>query len=77
MPEKRVKLRIYGMTCDDCVRTVSSGLKKQDGVLDIRISLKDGIGEVVVDPEKVKAEELLKNKVFTKPSHYKATLIDQ
>jgi copper chaperone CopZ len=77
MSEEKVKLRIYGMTCDDCVRTVSGGLKKQDGVLDIKISLKDGIGEVVVNPEKVKAEELLKNKVFTKPSHYKATLIDQ
>ena len=77
MSEEKVKLRIYGMTRDDCVRTVSGGLKKQDGVLDIKISLKDGIGEVVVNPEKVKAEELLKNKVFTKPSHYKATLIDQ
>lgn len=77
MPEERVKLRIYGMTCDDCVRTVSNGLKNQDGVLDVRISLKDGTGEVNVDSDKVKPEELLKNKVFTKPSHYKATLMDQ
>ena len=77
MSEERVKLRIYGMTCDDCVGAVSRGLKNQAGVLDVRISLQDGIGEVNVDSDKVKPEELLKNKVFTKPSHYKATLMDQ
>ncbi len=77
MSEERVKLRIYGMTCDDCVNTVSRGLKNQDGVLDVKISLKDGTGEVEVDPVKVKPEELLKNRVFSKPSHYRATLIDQ
>ena len=77
MSEERVKLRIYGMTCDDCVNTVSRGLKNQDGVLDVKISLKDGTGGVEVDPVKVKPEELLKNRVFSKPSHYRATLIDQ
>ena len=77
MSEERVELRIYGMTCNDCVNTVSRGLKNQDGVLNVKISLKDGVGEVEVDPVKVKPEELLKNKVFEKPSHYKATLMDQ
>ncbi len=76
MEERKVKLRIYGMTCDDCVATVSHGLKNQDGVKDVRISLKDGTGEVDVDSE-VKPEELLKNKVFGKPTHYRATLMDQ
>ncbi|MGC8562918.1 MAG: heavy-metal-associated domain-containing protein [Thermoplasmata archaeon] len=77
MEERKVKIRIYGMTCDDCVATVSRGLKNQDGVLDVKVSLKDGTGEVDVDLEKVKPEELLKNKVFEKPSHYRATLMDQ
>jgi copper chaperone CopZ len=77
MESERVKLRIYGMTCDDCVATVTKGLKNQDGVLDVRVSLKDGVGDVVIDPEKVNPEMLLKNGVFTKPSHYRATIEDQ
>ena len=77
MSEERVELRIYGMTCNDCVNTVSRGLKNQDGVLNVKISLKDGVREAEVDPVKVTPEELLKNKVFEKPSHYKATLMDQ
>lgn len=77
MPEERVKLRIYGMTCDDCINTVSNGLKNQDGVIDVKISLEHGTGEVEVDSEKVKPEELLKNRVFGELSHYRATLMDQ
>lgn len=77
MPEEKIKLRIYGMTCDDCVNTVSRGLGSQEGVLDVKVFLKDGTGEVNVDPKKVKPEELLKNRVFEKPSHYRATLMDQ
>lgn len=77
MSEKRVELRIYGMTCEDCVNTVSRGLKNHNGVLDVKVSLKDGSAEVLVDPAKVKPEELLKNNVFSKPSHYRATLEDQ
>ena len=77
MKEEKVKLRIYGMTCDDCVNTVSRGLKNQDGVLDVRISLKDGTGEVDIDCDRLDPEKLLKNNVFGKPSHYRATLVDQ
>lgn len=77
MASKRVRLRIYGMTCDDCVVNVTNGLKENDGVGDVQIFLKDGTGYVEVDPEKVKPEELLKSRVFSKASHYKATLMDQ
>lgn len=76
MEKKSVKLRIYGMTCDDCVSTVAKGLKQQEGVLDVNVSLKDGTGQVVIDAEKTGPEALLKNRVFTKPSHYKATLLE-
>ncbi len=65
------------MTCEDCVATVKRGLESQDGVLDVRISLKDGTGEVKLDQNRVQPEMLLKNKVFTKPSHYRATIEDQ
>ena len=29
MAERKVTMRVFGMTCDDCVRTVSDGLKKE------------------------------------------------
>ena len=74
MEKKSVKLRIYGMTCDDCVSTGTKSLKQQEGVIDVNVSLKDGKGQVVIDAEKTAPEALLKNRVFTKPSHYKATL---
>ncbi len=77
MEKKKVKLRIYGMTCDDCVSKVTNSLKQQNGVLDVNVSLKDGTGHVVIDSEKINQEALLKNRVFTKPSHYKATLSDE
>ncbi|MGC8562714.1 MAG: heavy-metal-associated domain-containing protein [Thermoplasmata archaeon] len=77
MENENVKLRIYGMTCDDCVATVTEGLKRQKGVIDVKVSLKDGTGEVHINNKEVKPEELLRNKVFMKPSHYKATVINE
>lgn len=76
MKEKVVKLRIYGMSCDDCVVTVARGLMEQPGVLDAKVSLKEGTGKVKIDPEAVRPEDLLKNKVFSGSSHYKATLME-
>ena len=77
MEKEKVKLRIYGMTCDDCVSTVTAGLKKQKGVIDVKVSLKDGTGEVNINNKEVKPEELLRNEVFTRPSHYKDIIINE
>ncbi|MCL6002807.1 MAG: heavy-metal-associated domain-containing protein [Thermoplasmatales archaeon] len=77
METRKAELRIYGMTCDDCVATVSRGLRDQNGVLDVTVSLNDGTGEVTIDSEKLRPEDLLKSRVFSKPSHYRATLMDQ
>jgi hypothetical protein len=64
------------MTCDDCVASVTRSLKEQRGVIEVNVSLKDGAGTIKVNPEEVSPEELLRNRVFVKPSHYKATLIE-
>ena len=77
MEKEKVKLRIYGMTCDDCAATVSDALRGQDGVLEVKVSLKERSGEVTFDPEKLRREDLLKNKVFGKPSHYSAIIDEQ
>ncbi|MGC8609481.1 MAG: heavy-metal-associated domain-containing protein [Thermoplasmata archaeon] len=75
MENRKVNLRIYGMTCDDCVRTISESLKEQPGVIDVKISLKDGTGEVKIDPALTKEEEILRNRIFSKDSHYKTILV--
>jgi copper chaperone CopZ len=76
MDERNVKLRIYGMTCDDCVRTISKALKDQPGVMGVCISLKEGTGEVKIDPTELRQDEILRNQVFSKNSHYRAILIE-
>jgi len=76
MNERNVKLRIYGMSCDDCVRTISKALKDQQGVMDVSISLKEGTGEVKIDSAELKQDEILRNQVFSRNSHYKAILIE-
>ena len=77
MKEQDVKLRIYGMSCEDCAVTISKGLRSHPGVSKVEISLREGIGKVTVDPETVSPGDLLKNEVFSRNSHYKATIIGQ
>lgn len=60
---KTIELRIYGMTCDDCVAHVREGLKEADGVTDVFVSLKEGIAIVKADNE-IKPEDLTNLNVF-------------
>jgi len=71
MASKKVTMRVFGMTCDDCVRTVSKGLEEA-GATEISVSLKDGAASVVVDDSIIKPDELSKLPVFGEKSHYKA-----
>ena len=73
MTAKKVTMRVFGMTCDDCVRTVSDGLKKE-GADVLSVSLKDGIAIVKIDDAKISAEKLVKAPVFGDETHYKAQL---
>ncbi|MGP6207705.1 heavy-metal-associated domain-containing protein [Cuniculiplasma sp. SKW3] len=73
MAEKKVTLKVFGMTCDDCVRTVSKGLKEQ-GADVLSVSLKDGMAIVKIDNEKISPEVLVKAPIFGEESHYKAQL---
>jgi len=68
---KAIELRIYGMTCDDCAKHVSNGLKEANGVTDVSVSLKDGIA-VVRAMDTVNPEELVQLDVFK--GQYRAQL---
>lgn len=71
MTSKKVTMRVFGMTCDDCVRTVSKGLEEV-GATEISVSLKDGAASAVVDDSVINPHELSKLPVFGEKSHYKA-----
>lgn len=77
MDSAKVKLRVYGMTCNDCGVTVARQLKNQKGVLDVNVSLKDGKAEVEIDPLKIDPDALLRNPVFSSPSHYRAIIVER
>lgn len=73
MSEKKVTMKVFGMTCDDCVRTVSDGLTAA-GAQVLSVSLEDGITVVKIDDEKISPESVVKAPVFGEKSHYKAQL---
>ena len=60
---KTIELKVFGMTCDDCVRHVNSGLKDASGVQDVTVSLKDGMAIVRANDE-INPEELPRLDVF-------------
>ena len=68
---KTIELRVYGMTCNDCVDHVTNGLKNAKGVTEVSVSLKDGIALVKAGHETT-PENLLKLDVFK--SQYRAQL---
>jgi len=77
MNKKSVKLRIYGMTCDDCAVTIGRELKKQEGILKADISFSERTGYVEIDEEKLNPEQILKNRVFSKTYPYRAIIMEE
>jgi copper chaperone CopZ len=71
---KRVMLRVFGMTCNDCAVTVKKGLLSAEGVKNAQVSLKDGIAEVLLDDAIVNPEDLVKLPIFSGKSKYRAQL---
>lgn len=51
-------LRVVGMTCQSCVRTIEEVLGKRDGVQEVHVSLEDGLARVQIDQAKISQEEV-------------------
>jgi copper chaperone CopZ len=58
MSDKTVTLNITGMSCMGCVSSVTSSLKKLDGVTEVSVTLKPGAATVTYDAAKVGVEDL-------------------
>jgi copper chaperone CopZ len=73
MDVHKVTLKIFGMTCEDCVCTVKSNLEKA-GAKEVNISLDNGIAILYIDNEKLSPQNLVKLPIFSKDSPYKAQI---
>lgn len=57
---KKTLLRSQELSCPSCVAKIETALKSLDGVVDAKVFFNTGKIEVQHDPERVKAEELVK-----------------
>lgn len=57
---EKVELRVDGMTCDGCVKSVQKALNNQDGVQSASADLDSGIVSIDFDPSRVKRAVLEK-----------------
>ena len=53
---ENVTLKINGMTCEHCVRAVTSAISSISGTSDVSVSLKDGSASFSCDPAKTDME---------------------
>lgn len=57
---KKTLLRSQELSCPSCVAKIETALKALDGVVDAKVFFNTGKIEIQHDPERVKAEALVK-----------------
>lgn len=60
MTDKKVTLMIEGMHCGHCAASVTDSLKKVKGVREAETVFTTGKARVVIDPDTVKTDDLVK-----------------
>ena len=53
-----ITLKVNGMTCDGCVRSVTKALKAVPGVGDVEVSLAKAEAKIAYAPREVSVEQL-------------------
>jgi copper chaperone len=56
--EKTISIGVEGMSCEHCVRAVTSALKAQKGVKTVEVSLEGRNARVVYDDEHIRLDDL-------------------
>lgn len=51
--------KVAGMSCAGCARSIEKGLKRKDGIIDIRVSITTEKAIVTYDPDKITLDEIL------------------
>ena len=73
MSETRVVLKIRGMDCEGCAQTIGHSLKRIQGVQEVKIDWKTGLGEVSFDAGLTSEAEILESPVLH--SAYEAAVV--
>lgn len=61
---KELKLKITGMSCQMCVKTIKNLLSEMDGIIGVDIDLEKGFGLIKYDEQKLTESTILKNEAF-------------
>jgi len=61
---KELKLKITGMSCQMCVKTIKNLLSEMDGIISVDIDLEKGLGLIKYDEQKINESTILKNEAF-------------
>jgi Cu+-exporting ATPase len=59
MAKSRVELKVEGMSCDACVRSIERKLSKVAGVASARVNLDTGSAVVEYDDSRAQADQLI------------------
>lgn len=55
---ENVKLKVSGMSCGHCVKSVEGSVGKLEGVSAVKVHLEDGKVDVAFNPEKVTLDKI-------------------
>ncbi|ABO34738.1 Heavy metal transport/detoxification protein [Methanococcus maripaludis C5] len=61
---KELKLKISGMSCQMCVKTIKNLLSELEGIITVDIDLENGKGIITYDENILNEEKILKNEAF-------------
>jgi len=59
MAKSKTTLKINGMICEHCVKTVTKALEELDGVKKAKVKLKKGLAKVAYDSDKIGVDGLI------------------
>ena len=59
MAKNKTTLKIDGMSCEHCVKTVTNALEELDGVKKARVNLKRGEAKVTYDSDEINVDGLI------------------
>ena len=71
MAKTRVTLKVEGMSCEHCVKSVTNALKELKGVKKAKVSLKNGRAEVTYNSDQIEVDALVE---AVKEAGYEATV---
>jgi len=74
---EKVKLKIYGMTCENCKLNIEKNLKHIDGIISVNISLQNNSGEVILDESKINKYIIPNLEIFSGKSKYRTRVIEK